>query len=144
MTKIRPLETMILMFAMALLAGLAALVVLGLAQQTALPAMQQQVEIPWSEIEIPANLRINEHASKHLGQQLDAWKIYAMLLEGQCVDTAVFCGPSDIERLYLCDSLTGLIGGIFVDGDEIHTGFGARLKYWENQLAKPKWEVCDD
>ena len=154
MTKIRPLETMILMFVLALLAGSAALMVLGSAQTATTtvwqsqPVVQEAAAIEWNglgeHITIPSGLIINGHAAKHGGQVLDAWKIYTYLLEGQCVASAVFCGPSDIEKLYLCVDPTGRIGGIVRFGDEIKSGWQGSQDYWAKKVSKPEWEACDD
>ena len=143
MTRTSPLETMMLLLGMALLASLGALALLGSARQVFLPAVQRQAEIPWTEVDIPQDLVINEHAAKHAGQQLDAWKIYAMYLEGQCVATAVFCGPSDIEKLYLCMDPTGRIGGLYQFGEEI-TGHQGSLGYWARKVKGSQWGACND
>lgn len=95
-------------------------------------------------VSIPGGMNVKGHASKHDGQVLDAWKIYTLLLEGQCVASAVFCGPSDIEKLYLCVDPTGRIGGLVVFGNEILTGYQANQRYWTRKVNKPEWEVCRD
>ena len=157
MTKIRSLEAMVLILVMALLAGSAALVLLGSVQtETATtvtvwqsqPVVQEATAIEWTglgeNITVPAGLIINGHATKHTGQVLDAWKIYTYLLEGQCVASAVFCGPSDIEKLYLCVDPTGRIGGIVRFGDEIRSGWQGNQDYWAKKVSKPEWEACND
>ena len=115
-----------------------------------MPAVQQ-VSVPaieWTglgeNVEVLPGMTIREHANKHKGQVLDAWKIYGLLLEGQCVASAVFCGPSDIEKLYLCMDPTGRIGGIIVFGDEILSGYQMSQDEWAKKVDKPQWEVCDD
>jgi len=104
--------------------------------------VQQKTHLDLSgQVAIRSGLKINSHAAKHDSEVLDAWKIYAMLLEGQCVASTVLCGGSEIEKLYLCRDPSGLIGGLFVIGDEISTGYGARLSYWEGKLGR--WEICE-
>lgn len=107
---------------------------------------QPAAAIEWTEagkyIAIPSDLVIAEHAAKHFDQHLDAWRIYAMLLEGQCVATAVFCGGSEVDRLYLCQDPSGRIGGLIVLADEILTGYEGKLRYWENVVERDRWEVC--
>lgn len=91
---------------------------------------------------IPSGMTVKPHADKHNDQVLDAWKIYTLLLEGQCVASAVFCGASDIERLYLCVDPTGRIGGLIVFGEEILTGYQGSQDYWAKKVNRPYWEVC--
>jgi len=114
------------------------------------PAVQH-VSVPaieWTglgeHIAMPRGMTVKEHANKHRDQMLDAWKIYTYLLEGRCVASAVFCGPSDIEKLYLCVDPTGRIGGLIVFGDEILTGYQASQDYWTKKVSKPEWEVCGE
>lgn len=95
-------------------------------------------------IVVPGGMTVRSHASKHSDQVLDAWKIYTLLLEGQCVASAVFCGPSDIEKLYLCIDPAGRIGGLVVFGNEILTGYQAKQDYWSRKVDGPEWEVCRD
>lgn len=117
-------------------------------QQAALEVLHEQsVTVPeWiagRQIGIPPGYVINGHATKHQGEALDAWKIYTLILEGHCVASTVWCGR-DMEKLYLCVSPSGLVGGMFVLGDEIMSGFGARESYWESRLESDSWGVCDD
>lgn len=93
-------------------------------------------------ISIPGGMTVKPHADKHNDQVLDAWKIYTYLLEGNCVASAVFCGASDIERLYLCVDPTGRIGGLIVFGEEILTGYQGSQDYWAKKVNRPYWEVC--
>lgn len=106
------------------------------------------VAIEWTglgeHVEVPSGLTIAGHAGKHIGQHLNAWIILDMLLSKQCVASAVFCGPSDIEKLYLCVDPTGRIGGLIVFGEEILTGYQANQDYWTRKVGKPEWEVCRD
>jgi len=116
----------------------------------AVPAVQRASvpAIEWTglgeHVVVPPGMAVREHANKHEGQVLDAWKIYTLLLEGQCVASAVFCGPSDIEKLYLCVDLTGRIGGLIVFGGEILTGYQASQDDWAKKVDKPQWEVCGE
>jgi len=93
-------------------------------------------------VSIPGGMTVKPHANKHNNQVLDAWKIYTYLLEGNCVASAVFCGASAIERLYLCVDPTGRIGGLIVFGDEILTGYQGSQNYWTKKVDRPYWEVC--
>ena len=138
---------------MLLVLGLAALTLLTQADMASIPrlprpAAQETSAIEWTglgeHISIPGGIAIRRHAGKHGDQVLDAWKIYTLLLEGQCVASAVFCGPSDIEKLYLCVDPTGRIGGLIVFGEEILTGYQANQNYWTRKVGKPEWEVCRD
>ena len=137
--------------AMLLVLGLAALVLLAQAGTASVtwqsqPAAWEITAIEWTglgeRVSIPGGMTVKPHAGKHSDQVLDAWKIYTLLLEGQCVASAVFCGPSDIERLYLCVDPTGRIGGLIVFGDEILTGYQANQNYWAMKVGKPEWQVC--
>ncbi|MCK4300495.1 MAG: hypothetical protein KAX80_13215 [Planctomycetes bacterium] len=115
-----------------------------------MPAVQQ-VSVPaieWTglgeNVEVLPGMTIKEHANRHRGQVLDAWKIYTYLYEGQCIASAVFCGPSDIEKLYLCMDPWGRIGGLYRFGDEITSGYEGSLEYWTNKVNGDSWGVCDD
>lgn len=139
--------------AMLLILGLAALTLLAQADVASIPrlprlAAQEVNAIKWTglgeNISISSGMVVKPHASKHGDQVLDAWKIYMLLLEGQCVASAVFCGPSDIEKLYLCVDPTGRIGGLVVFGNEVLTGYQAKQDYWARKVSKPEWEVCRD
>lgn len=139
--------------AMLLALGLAALTLLARTDVAAVawqsqPAAREVAAIEWTglgeHVSIPGGMTVKTHASKHNDQVLDAWKIYALLLEGQCVASAVFCGPSDIERLYLCVDPTGRIGGLIVFGEDILTGYQANQDYWTRKIGKPEWEICHD
>jgi len=139
--------------AMLLVLGLAALTLLAQADVASIPrlsrpAAQEVSAIEWTglgeHVSIPGGMIVKPHANKHNDQVLDAWRIYTLLLEGQCVASAVFCGPSDIERLYLCVDPTGRIGGLVVFGDEILTGYQAKQGYWLRKVNKSEWEVCHD
>ena len=147
MTRVRPLETMILMFGMILLAGLSALVLLGSATQTASVAVHQASDatIDWlrpDQVHVPGGLAINTHAAKHHG---DTERIYANLLQGKCAEVAKFCGGSESEFAYFCvDPVTGIVGAILQIGDEITTGFYEKSGsgYWVKRVPREQWEVC--
>lgn len=139
--------------AMLLALGLAALTLL--AQVDTAPivwqsrsAAQETAAIEWTglgeHVSIPGGMIVKPHANKHSDQVLDAWKIYTLLLEGQCAASAVFCGPSEIEKLYLCIDPTGRIGGLIVFGNEVLTGYQAKQDYWARKVSRPEWEVCRD
>jgi len=138
------------MLMVCLVVGVAGFVLITTPLPTHLPApaiaAHEASAIVWasSPVNIPADLIINGHAAKHIGEELDAWKLYAMLLEGQCVASTVWCGGSDIEKLYLCTTPDGLIGGLFRFGDEIMSGFQGPLDYWIRIRDRDNWEVCDD
>jgi len=142
--RINGLEMAILTLVMIALAGGFMLTMMG--GVTADVAQVQVASAPsWVQGQaiIRPGLAINGHAHKHADQALDAWRIYGLLLAGNCVASTVYCGPSDIERLYLCtDPVSGLIGGLFVFGDEIMTGYGSREAYWKNKVRGSEWEVC--
>lgn len=144
MTRIRPLETMILTFAFMLLAGLVALVMLGSAQAEtatmtwqAQPAVQEAAVPDWlagRQTAIEPGLPVRPHAAKHAAEQLDAERIYAMLLQGRCAAADQFCN-SDGMRLYLCfDPVTGLLGGLFVQDGMVISGYGSRASYWAGKV----------
>lgn len=109
-------------------------------RQSAAPAIE------WlrpGQVDIPRNLAIRKHAAKHNGE---AEEIYKLLLEGQCVAAAKFCGGSEIERLYTCvDPVTGIVGAVLQFGNEITTGFYERGNsgYWAGRTEREKWEVCE-
>lgn len=139
--------------AMLLALGLAALTLLAQMGTTATawqsqPAAREVAAIEWTglgeRVSIPGEMTIKDHANKHNDQVLDAWKIYTYLLEGNCVASAVFCGPSDIERLYLCVDPMGRIGGLIVFGEDILTGYQGNQDYWAKKIDGPYWEVCHD
>jgi len=152
MTRASSLETIVLLLGMMLLAGLGALVLLGSAQVDtatttwhAQPAAQQ-VTIDWlrpDQVQVPSGLTIAEHAAKHNG---DTEKIYKLLLEGHCAEVAMYCGGSNIEKMYACvDPITGLVGIMLRFGDEIKTGYFSRNQNnLENRIAREKWRACDD
>lgn len=96
---------------------------------------QQLITAPhWlgtGQVRVPRNLRIASHAKKHVGQTLDAWRIYALLLEGKCVASKRYRNSSGGE-LYLCvDPVSGLVGGLFVTGKQA-TGWGAHAEKWSH------------
>ena len=95
---------------------------------------------------IPSGLTIVEHTEKHKAAQLNAWKMYSMLLEGQCAASTRFCGGSDIEFLYIClDPVTGVIAGLLQFGDEIRSAFGYDdSNYWQERIRKGRWTECND
>jgi len=95
---------------------------------------------PPGSLEIPDDLNISGHAEKHAGQLLDAELIYARLLEGRCAAVARYCdGP---RQLYICQDVeTGLVGGMFVTGDLVITGYGARVRYWSD-VVSDGWRNC--
>lgn len=122
------------------LVALAALMLLGgaIGGGTIAAARQQQVTAPgWlsgRQVTIPDGLSITSHAKKHVGEELDAWQIYALLLQGQCVASARYC-RSDGTELYLCvDPVTGLMGGLMVLDDVILTGYGSGARYWGGKV----------
>ena len=145
------LRGLALLFLMVLvLVGVVGVALMGMEGQMPVPAVHR-VSAPAMEwtgsgenVMVPPGMTIKWHANKHNGQVLDAWKIYGLLLEGQCVASAVFCGPSDIEKLYLCMDPGGSIGGLIVFGDEILTGYQADQDYWARKVDKPEWEVCGE
>lgn len=151
MTRVSPLETMImiLLFGMALLAGLSALVLLGSAAQTVtVPTVHQAntATIDWlrpDQVQVPDDLVISAHSAKHNG---DTEKIYQMLLDSKCTEVAKFCGGSESEFTYFCvDPVTGIVGAILQVGDEITTGFYERggSGYWAKRIPRENWEVCE-
>lgn len=83
---------------------------------------------------IEPGLSISPHATKHAAEQLDAERIYAMLLQGQCAAADQFCN-SDGMRLYLCfDFVTGLLGGLFIQDGMVISGYGSRASYWAGKV----------
>lgn len=148
MTRVSPLETMIMLFVMILLAGLGALVLLGSAQVATAPVVHQanKTTIDWrrpDQVYIPDDLAISAHAAKHHG---DTEYIYQILLDGKCTEVAKFCGGSESEFTYLCvDPVTGIVGAILQVGDEITTGFFERdgSGYWSKRIPRERWEVCE-
>ena len=139
--------------AMLLVLGLAALALWAQVDTASIAwqsrsAAQETAAIEWTglgeHVSIPGGMTVKPHANKHNDQILDAWKIYAYLLEGSCVASAVFCGPSDIERLYLCVDPMGRIGGLIVFGEDILTGYQGNQDYWAKKIDGPYWEVCHD
>ena len=147
MTRINPFETMILLFAMMLLAGLAALVLLGSASQPASVTVHQAsaVTIDWlqpDQVHVPDGLAISAHSAKHHG---DTEQIYQLLLEGKCTEVAMYCGGSESEFTYFCkDPVTGIVGAILQVGDEITTGFYERAGsgYWAKRIPRERWGIC--
>jgi len=145
MTRTSPLETMILLFGMVLLAGLGALVLLGSAQGATVPVAHQAI-IDWQrpdQVHVPSDLAISTHAAKHHG---DTEKIYQMLLDSQCTEVAKYCGGSESEFTYMCiDPITGIVGAILQVGDEITTGFFERSGsgYWAKRIPREQWSVCE-
>jgi len=135
---------LVLTFILAGVVGLVGLALLGSVEETAVvqQAAVADSAIEWCGVNIPADLAIAEHASKHLAQSLNAWETYSMLTQGRCVATAVYCGGSEIEKLYLCEAPSGLVGGLIVLGDEILTGYGAKPRYWTGMIRRDHWEVC--
>lgn len=138
---------------MLLVFGLAALVLLTQAGAVSIvwqsrPIAREITAIEWTglgdNVTIQPGLAVRQHANKHKDQVLDAWTIYAFLMEGRCVASAVFCGASDIEKLYLCVDPAGRIGGLIVFGEEILTGYQANQDYWAMKVGKPEWVICDD
>lgn len=141
--------------AMLLALGLAALTLLAQIDMAAvawqsqpaardLPA-QAGVAAIEGQIIIAEGLKIREHAAKHNDETLNAWIIYGQLLAGKCAASTVFCGGSEIEKLYLCiDPVSGLVGGLLVFGDEIMTGYGSHATYWERVVERDNWEICHD
>jgi len=150
MTEIRPLGAMVLMLVFALLAGLAALVLLGSAQTATTTVWQsrpaaQRTTVDWlrpDQIYVPSGLTISAHAAKHNGETEE---IYSKLLEGKCAEVAKFCGGSEEEFAYYCvDPVTGVVGAILQIGDEITTGYYEKdgSGYWARRIPRERWEVC--
>ena len=147
MTRVSPLETAILLFAMMLLAGVGALALLGSAQTVTVPAVHQAstVTIDWlhpDQVHVPSGLTISAHSAKHNGE---TERIYKYLLEGQCTEVAKYCGGSESEFAYFCvDPVTGIVGAILQIGDEVTTGFYEKdgSGYWAKRVPREQWEVC--
>lgn len=109
---------------------------------------QQPITVPhWldgHQVKLREGLNINGHATKHVSQQLNAWKLREMLQQGQCVASRMWCGGD--KELYICvDPLTGLIGGLLVVGNEIITGYAGADGYWYDKVNGPEWaDACSN
>lgn len=139
MTKTGSSGTMALLLCMTLLAGVFALTMLGSTGVTWQPISRAEVvAVPdWldgRQTTIEPGLVISPHATKHAAEALDAPRIYAMLLAGKCTAAEQYCN-SDGKRLYLCfDSVTGLLGGLFIQNGMIDSGWGSRASYWAGKV----------
>ena len=132
MTKIRPLETMILMFVLALLAGLGALALLGSAQTTTLPAVHQQV-----------NVHTNSHAVERHGT--DAYRARLAVFNCDPKYLQMFVHDSTLNNpasqgkwLFVCPNTSGhqcagMIVGTTAQSDGSYPEFTAYVstcEYW--------------
>lgn len=127
--------------AMLLVAFVAVAALLG---PVATPQKSAPHWLPARPVSIPDDLVITAHAKKHLGEQLDAWKIYDLILEGRCTAAGKYCSPRGVT-LYLCtDPVSGITGGLFVVGNAITSGYGS--EYWGDLVrgddAPFKPELC--
>lgn len=138
-----------LMLMMAML--LAGAVMLGLSMLGQVQAVQIARPVQFStphwldghQVKLREGLTINGHAAKHQAQQLHAWKLRDLLLQGQCVASRRWCGGS--KELYICqDPVSGLIGGLLIIGDEIITGYAGADGYWYDKVNSAEWgDACD-
>lgn len=117
-----------------------------LGPMTVAPQRSVPYWLPTNHIAIPKDLTITAHATKHQVEQLNAETIYAMLLEGKCAASAKYCNPNGTV-LYLClDPISGVIGGLFVVGDAVATGYSSGEQYWSGLVrgddAPFKGEFC--
>lgn len=154
LTRANSLGAYVMMLGLVVLVGLMGLTLLGPALGNSgggtitIAHQQQAAAIPeWlvgQQTAISNDLIINDHAEKHRDQKANAWILYSLLLEGQCVASAKFCSLNELEKLYICvDPVTGLVGGLFIIGDEIITGYGTRsFEYWDRTIINEFWEVC--
>jgi len=126
------------------------------------------IDIPWTlperGYEIPRDFLFNpEHAFDHRGQELDAEKVYKLLLEGKCAVSSRWCGKDKYgsKEMYLCDDpVSGLIGVliVYLEGSRtmkgrpaIYTGYGTtpekihklRNKVWIEEDAGEQFGPCD-
>jgi len=139
MTRIRPLETMILMFAMALLAGLAALALLGSAQAEITTSVVGQVKVPEEVL-----VRPNAHAEIRHG--LDALKVRLAVYNCDPRYIQVFVSdgvnPKSIGKwLFVCpDSSVQLCAGMIIGTtpgeDGVHEEFSAYVKTCDEWLVR--------
>lgn len=145
-TKGSPITGLIFMFGMLCTAVILMLFLIALASTgQSVATSQQSITSTWlgnDRVVIDTNLPINDHAKKHIGEALDAWKIYALLLQGKCAAETVYCRNGS-EKMYLClDPETKLVGAIFQIDGEIRSGFGSRIDYWRRTIDKGGWERC--
>ena len=157
------LSSFIAIFALMAGAPLAALMLLGgglsEVSQAQVQAVRQSLPAPASaarqagaapaiewlrpdRVHVPSGLAISGHAAGHNGE---AERLYWLLVQGQCVTAAKFCGGSKIEKMYACvDPITGIVGAILQFGDEITTGYFERdgSGYWTKRVERENWEVC--
>lgn len=126
---------------------LVGLVLLGAIGQVEVPTIQTGAQagtkVPaWlrDQVTIPEGLTIDGHAQKHQDQALDAWLLYDLLVNGQCVASRQWCKGG--KELYLCvDPASGMIGGLLVNGNQIITGYAGSEAYWHGKVMD--WERCD-
>ena len=140
--------TMFALVAAALFAGMALLGGgMGRVSKVQMQTVRQSAAsaIEWlrpDQVHVPSGLAVSGHAAGHNGE---AERLYWLLVQGQCVAAAKFCGGSEVERLYTCvDPITGIVGAILQFGDEITTGYFERdgSGYWMKRVARENWEVC--
>jgi len=139
MTRIRSLETMILMFVMALLAGLAALVMLGsVLPETAAPVANQ--------VEIPEEILVRPNAHAEIRHGLDALKVRLAVYNCDPRYIQVFVSdgvnPKSIGKwLFVCpDSSVQLCAGMIIGttpgGDGVYEEFSAYVKTCDEWLVR--------
>jgi len=139
MTRIRPLETMLLMLVMALLAGLAALVLLSSAQTATTTPVVGQVEVPEEVL-----VRPNTHAEIRHG--LDALKVRLAVYNCDPRYIQVFvsdgANPKSIGKwLFVCPDSSvklcaGMIVGMTPGEDGVHEEFSAYVKTCDDWLVR--------
>lgn len=110
------------------------------------------ISISWKQPlpdSIPWDYTFNNHCRKHLGEQLDAWKIYDLLKNGQCTMEDRYCREDDYHgsmMLWLCeDPVTGILGGLFVvlETQEIMSGYGESYEHWVDEVIDEEgWTAC--
>lgn len=150
MIRTRSLNTFLMMSGMIFLAGLVALTLLdpGL---TKVDSIKIDWKLPYPD-RLPPNLTINNRCRKHLGEPLDAWKIYQLHLQGKCTMEDRYCRTSESHgpmMLFLCeDPITGITGGLFIilEKSEIISGYGngeTTFEYWTQEVIDQEvWGSC--
>ena len=139
----------ILLIAMAGLAALLALSLLGSVGGTitiapAQKAVNTATGPHWlgkERISLQADWKVSTHATKHEGEDLDAEKIYNMILQGKCAGVGQFCNSQGKQLLLCFDPITGLLGGIFVNTVTglVESGWGVtRFHYWGDKVRGPE------
>ena len=99
-----------------------------------------QAQNLWHQPDISQPI-VSDHAVKHVGERLDAWRIADLIKSKTCTTVRYYCNGR--RELYLCeDPNTGLVGGLLVASDVIITGYGARAKYWQNKVESGEWKPC--